>query len=418
MVTPNIDRLAKSGVVFERAYCMVPTCGASRASLMSGIRPTRKRFVSYTARADKEVPGITTLNTHFKNNGYHTASLGKVFHFPADNAAGWSEPPFRAQAPQYAKVESLKNAKSKKGRKRGAPYEFADVPDDFYADGKTADRAIADLKRLGRQNQPFFLAVGFMKPHLPFVAPQKYWDLYPPKTVSLPDNYYAPKYAPKEAIHGSGELRAYAGVPAKGPVSDEMARNMIRGYQACVSYTDSHIGRLLDALEEQGLRENTIIILWGDHGWNLGEHTLWCKHCTFENAMNAPLLISAPTLPGAKAGRTTRSLTEFVDIYPTLCDLAGLDKPSHLEGSSVVPVLKNPQLAAKVSAIGRFQSGDTIRTDRHRFTLYSDGKGKPVSRMLYDHREDPAENLNIAELPENQDLVRQLTRQLKAGMGK
>jgi iduronate 2-sulfatase len=418
MVTPNIDRLAKSGVVFQRAYCMVPTCGASRASLMSGIRPTRKRFVSYTARADKEVPGITTLNTHFKNNGYHTASLGKIFHYPNDNEAGWSETPFRPKADTYANAESLRNAKMKKGRKRGAPYESADVADNFYADGKIADRAVADLKRLAKKDQPFLLAVGFMKPHLPFVAPQKYWDLYPAKNISLPDNYYAPKYAPKEAVHSSGELRAYAGVPAKGPVSDEMALNMIRGYYACVSYTDSHIGRLLDTLDQQGLRENTIVVLWGDHGWNLGEHTMWCKHCTFETSMNAPLLISAPTLKGGKSGKTTRSLTEFVDIYPTLCDLAGITKPDHLEGASVVSVLKNPQAAAKTAAIGRFGGGDTIRTDRHRFTLYSDRKGKPVSRMLYDHRKDPAENLNIAELPENRDLVARLTRQLKAGMGK
>ena len=418
MKTPHIDRLAKSGVIFSRAYCMVPTCGASRASLMSGIRPTRNRFKSYTSRADEDVPDAITLNTHLKANGYHTVSLGKVFHSTADSARGWSEKPVRAKAPTYAKQESTKDAKMKKGRKRGLPYEAADVPDDFYGDGQIANQAVSALKRLSGQKKPFFLAVGFTKPHLPFVAPQKYWDLYPEKTISLPDNYYAPKYAPKEAIHSFGELRSYAKVPAKGPVTDEMALNMIRGYYACVSYTDAHIGRLLDTLDDLGIRDDTIIVLWGDHGWNLGEHTLWCKHCTFETSMNAPLLISAPPLAGGKRDRRTASLTEFVDIYPTLCDLTGIEKPGHLEGTSLLPLLKNPKMILQEAAIGRFGGGDTIRTDRYRFTLYSDRKGKPVSRMLYDHVEDPNENLNIAELPENAALVKRLTRQLQAGMGK
>ncbi len=418
MVTPNMDRLAQAGVVFQRAYCMVPTCGASRASLMSGIRPTKDRFRTYTARADKEAPGATTLNAHFRANGYHTVSLGKVFHSPADSRDGWSEEPFRPSAPRYAKEESMKNPKISKGRKRGLPYEAGDVEDSFYGDGKTADRAVADLKRLAENEKPFFLAVGFAKPHLPFAAPQKYWDLYPANTISLPDNYYPPKYAPKEAIHSFGELRSYAGIPAKGPVSDEMALNMIRGYRACVSYTDRHIGRLLDTLNELGIRDDTVIVLWGDHGWNLGEHTLWCKHCTFETSMNAPLLISAPTLNGSKSGSSSRSLAEFIDIYPTLCDLAGLPHPEHLEGSSLVPILKSPTAMVKTAAIGRFQDGDTIRTDRHRFTLYRDKKGKVVSRMLYDYSQDPNENLNISELPENRELVAALTRRLNKEMGK
>jgi len=418
MITPNIDRLAKSGVVFERAYCMVPTCGASRASLMSGIRPARNRFITYTSRADQDTPNAVTLNTHFKKNGYHTVSLGKIFHTPADNESGWSEKPVRPKAPTYANAASMKNPKRSKGRKRGAPYEAGDVEDSFYTDGQIADQAVSDLTRLAKKEKPFLLAVGFTKPHLPFVAPKKYWDLYPAKTISLPDNYYAPKYAPKEAIHSSGELRSYAGVPAKGPVSDEMALNMIRGYRACVSYTDSHIGRLLDTLDELDIRNDTVIVLWGDHGWNLGEHTLWCKHCTFETSMNAPLLFSAPALAGAKRGVATKSFAEFIDIYPTLCDLTGLSEPDHLEGTSLVPILKNPNTRVKQAAIGRFGSGDTIRTDRYRFRMYHDRKGKLVSRMLYDHREDPHENLNISELPENKDLVAHLTHQLVSQMGK
>jgi arylsulfatase A-like enzyme len=260
--------------------------------------------------------------------------------------------------------------------------------------------------------------VGFFKPHLPFVAPTRYWQNYAFADIHLPDNYFVPKGAPPMAIHNSGELRAYADVPRQGPVDDEFARRLIHGYYACVSYTDAHIGRLLDQLDELGIANNTIIVLWGDHGWNLGEHTLWCKHCCFETSMNAPLIVSAPMLDGVKTETATMAPTEFIDIYPSLCDLAGLPVPDHLQGESFVPVLKDPYTSVKQAAIGRFGPGDTIRTARYRFTLYSDKQGQPVGRMLYDHQEDPGENVNIAERPKNAELVRRLTEQLKVGMGK
>jgi iduronate 2-sulfatase len=207
-------------------------------------------------------------------------------------------------------------------------------------------------------------------------------------------------------------------VPGQGPVEDEFARRLIHGYYACVSYTDAHIGRLLDQLDKLGIADNTIIVLWGDHGWNLGEHTLWCKHCCFETSMNAPLIVSAPMLEGMQTGAATTALTEFIDIYPSLCDLAGLPLPAHLQGESFVPVLKDPDASVKQAAIGRYGVGDTIRTAQYRFTLFEDRQGQTVGRMLYDHQEDPGENENVAERPENADLVRQLTEQLKAGMGK
>lgn len=419
MITPNIDRLAKRGVLFQRAYCMVPTCGASRASLMTGLRPARNRFVTYSTYAEKDAPGITTLNTHFKNHGYHTVSLGKVFHHADDNDQGWSETPWRPSGPTYKLNENAAKAKKNPGRRKyGPPFESADVPDNFYRDGVLADRAIQDLRRLADSKQPFFLAVGFYKPHLPFIAPTRYWDRYPFDAVNLPDNYFVPKDAPSEAIHSWGELRAYADVPKRGPMEDEFARRLIQGYYACVSYTDAHIGRLLDELDALELGSNTIIVLWGDHGWNLGEHTLWCKHCCFETSMNAPLMVAAPMVDGAKAGKMTQTLAEFIDIYPSLCDLAGLPKPGHLQGTSLLPVIKEPTATVKDAAIGRFGSGDTIRTDRYRFTQYSDKKGQPTARMLYDHQTDAGENVNIAERPENAELVRQLTSQLKARMGK
>lgn len=419
MHTPNIDRLASQGTVFERAYCMVPTCGASRASLMSGIRPSRNRFVNYLAWAEKDARGITTLNTHFKNHGYYTISNGKVFHHPEDNTEGWSEPAWRPKdVPWYRRPENhqLHQQRQKQGRrKRGPAWESADVPDNAYADGVLADRAIADLRRLKSKDLPFFLAVGFFKPHLPFVAPKKYWDMYENDDIQLPDNYHVPKDAPKESIHSFGELRAYAGIPARGPVSDETALNLIHGYYACVSYTDAQVGKLLDELDRLDLADNTIVVLWGDHGWNLGEHTLWCKHCCFETSMHAPLIVKAPAIEG---GKKTSGLTEFIDIYPSLCELAGLPLPDHFQGRSFVPLMKKPDQNWKAAAIGRFRNGDTIRTDQFRFTEYTGAKGNFLARMLYDHRVDPGENVNVSERRDKKPVVDSLTKQLHEGMGK
>ncbi|MBI1247705.1 sulfatase-like hydrolase/transferase [bacterium] len=414
IVSPNIDRLASQGTVFERAYCMVPTCGASRAALMTSIRPARDRFVTYLASAEKEVPDITTLNTHFKNAGYYTVSNGKVFHHPEDNAHGWSEKPWRPKAPTYKLAASIAASKTTP-KKRGPAYESADVADDFYADGKLANKAILDLQRLKEQDQPFFLAVGFFKPHLPFIAPKKYWDLYDPNDIKLPETYHRPKDAPDAAIHNSGELRAYAGIPKTGPVSDQTALDMIRGYYACVSYTDANIGKLLDELDRLGLADNTIVVLWGDHGWNLGEHTLWCKHSCFETSMHAPLIVK---VPGKYQGQKTAALTEFVDIYPSLCELCGIDIPEHCQGQSFVPLLKDPTAEGKPFAIGRFSAGDTIRTDQFRYTEYSSKKQGAIAKMLYDHQEDPQEDENVVSQPKLKKEVKQLSQQLQTNMGK
>jgi len=422
MHSPNIDRLAAGGFRFGRAYCNVPVCGASRASLMTGIRPARNRFVGYDTWAERDAAGITTLNTHFRNHGYYTVSLGKVFHHAKDNLAGWSENPWLPQntwmgylLPESQRAWKENREKTKRGRALGPPTEAADVPDNAYADGRLADRAVADLARLAEKDEPFFLAVGFFKPHLPFLAPKKYWDLYPEDEIKLPDNYSRPQDAPDAAIHNWGELRAYAGVPKKGPVSDEMALRLIRGYYACTSFTDAQIGKLLDQLDRLGIADETIVILWGDHGWNLGEHTLWCKHCCFETSMRVPLLVRAP---GFDAGKSTDALVEYIDIYPSLCQLAGLPLPEHLDGRSFVPLMKDPGLAWKEAAIGRYGPGDTIRTDRYRFTEYTDKQGKPAARMLYDHQADPDENVNVSEQPESESLNQSLREQLHVGMGK
>jgi arylsulfatase A-like enzyme len=416
--SPNLDALASSGVLFERAYCMVPTCGASRASLMTGLRPSRTRFVTYLTRADEDAPGIATLNTHFKRNGYYTVSNGKVFHHREDAGAGWSEPAWRPTAGSYRlkASQSVQGRRGAKGKRlRGPAYESSDSADNEYADGMIATKAVDDLRRLADHDGPFFLAVGFMKPHLPFVAPKKYWDLYDPNAITLPENYRVPSGAPDEAIHSSGELRAYSGIPPKGPVSEQTARSLIHGYYACVSFADAQIGRVLDELERLELQDQTIVVLWGDHGWNLGDHTLWCKHSCFESSMHAPLIIRAP---GINGGTKTGALTEFIDLYPTLCDLAGIEKPSHLQGHSLVGLMNDPMAPGKNAAIGRFQSGDTIRTDRYRFSEYTTTGGAPVANMLYDHESDPLENENLAARSENLATVRSLSKELNTRKGR
>jgi len=420
--SPHLDRLAADGVLFDRAYCMVSVCGASRASLMTGIRPTRNRFLSYDTWAEKDAPGATTLNTHFERHGYHTVSLGKVFHHAKDNVQGWSQPPWIPEGnwTGYVLPESLatwnrhREESSSQGRVLGPAYEAADVADDAYADGKLADRGVAELRRLSRQDSPFLLAVGFYKPHLPFLAPKKYWDLYDRAKIDLPENYHPPQDAPREALHNWGELRAYADIPHQGPLSDEMARTLIHGYYACVSYTDAQIGKLLDELKRLDLDDNTIVVLWGDHGWNLGEHGLWCKHCCFETSMRVPLILRSP---GVSGGTKLSALVEFIDIYPTLCELARLPLPDHLQGRSLLPLLKQPGVPWKSAAVGRYGSGDTIRTDRFRFTEFSGSDGKVRSRMLYDHQTDPGENANIAERPANQTAVGELAGKLHETMG-
>ena len=420
MHTPHLDRLAERGVRFERAYCMVPTCGASRASLMSSIRPANDRFLTHFARADEDVPGIITLNTHLKNQGYTTVSLGKIFHDKEDSLEGWSEKPWKPSAPMYITPEA-KGAivKDKKKKSRGPSFESGgDVPDNTYADGRTADEAVQRLKALAQNpDQPFFLAVGFVKPHLPFVAPKKYFDLYPPESIQVPDNYYPPKDAPQGAVHNFGELRSYSDIEKTGVLSEAKAKELIRGYYAATSYADAQLGRILDTFDELGLGENTIIVLWGDHGWNLGEHTLWCKHSCFETSLRAPLLFAAPKSMDLNTNATSQSFAEFIDVYPTLCELAGVPLPKHLDGTSLVPILKDPTVSVKDHTISRFKNGDTIRTDQFRYSVYRE-KGKQTGHMLYDHRKDPDENTNVADHPEYAKVVKELATKLGEGMGR
>lgn len=435
--SPNLDRLAARGTTFLRAYCQQAVCSPSRSSLMTGLRPDTIRIWDLSTHFRDHMPDVVTVAQHFKNHGYHTERLGKIYHTGhgnRDDKFSWSRTETYPSAPRYgpegdAHIKRLLAEAKAKGvdlkdnrfRPRGLAWEAPDVADNELADGMIAENAIHLMREL--KDQPFFLAVGFLNPHLPFVAPKKYWNLYDPATVELADNPYAPKGAPEFAMTTWGELRKYYDIPAEGPLTDAQARKMIHGYFASISYVDAQVGRMLDELDRLGLTQKTIVVFWGDHGWKLGEHGGWCKHTNFELDTHAPMIVSSP---GQKtAGRPTNALVEFVDIYPTLCDLAGLPIPDVLEGLSTAPLLDNPDLPWKTAAFSQYPrsvSGQTLmgysmRTDRYRFTRWEQ-QGDPekvVAVEVYDHEEDPDENVNLAADPANAELVEGLTGQYLKG---
>lgn len=429
IISPNIDRLASEGLLFERTYCQQAVCAPSRASILSGCRPDTTRIYDLNTPLRKAMPDVLSLPQHFRENGYETLSIGKIYHHPSDDARGWSVKPYRAgtfpegkwvgrgyltqEAAQAVREYERKNPGS---QGRGPAFEAADVPDNYYPDGANVDHAIEELRRL--KDKPFFMAMGFYKPHLPFNAPKKYWDMYDRSRIRLADNPFAPKEVTPYSLTDFGELRSYTNIPAKGPVGDDLARELIHGYCACVSYTDSQTGRLLDELDRLGIRDHTVIILWGDHGWKLGEHGSWCKHTNFELDTHVPMIISAP---GRKnRGGRTAALTEFVDIYPSLCEVCSLDVPKHCEGTSFVGLMDDPNRRWKKAAFSQYPRGKvmgySMRTQRYRYTEWQERSGGGiVASELYDHATDDAENKNIAARDDMKEVVAELSGMLREG---
>ena len=388
--SPHIDALAKSGVVFNRAYSNVPVCGASRASLLTGIRPTSKRFLRYNASIKKEAPNVLNLVKHLHNEGYTTISNNKITHLKYD-IEEWDEE-WYPSSKKWRNYITEENILLESNGKHGYAYESPDVDDDAYNDGETANKSIEDLKKLKEAGKPFFLAVGFVKPHLPFNAPKKYWDLYDFNKIELPKNNQFQANVPNRARHLWGELRYYKDIPKKGQVSNEMAKKLIHGYYASVSYVDAQVGKLIKGLDDLGMRENTTIILVGDHGWSLMEHGLWVKHSNFEVALQVPLIISDSDI---QKNKKTNSIAELVDLYPSICDLANISKPAHLEGNSLTNALKNPSKVFKNKAYARYQKGETLIADNFFYTEWQIND-KTIAKMLYDHNTDPDENRNLA----------------------
>lgn len=420
--SPHLDRLAASGVTFTHAYCQQAVCSPSRTSLLTGKRPDTTQVFDLETHFRDKIPDTVTLPQIFKQNGYQSVGMGKIYHGGYDDEASWSVPHRTPQGteryalPKNQQILAASRANAKKrgaqGRApkdgRGPATESADVPDETYHDGAVAKMAVESLEGLAQGEEPFFLAVGFVKPHLPFVSPKKYWDLYDRSDFSLPENYeIAPKDAPPFAGTNWGELRNYSDIPRNGALDADKALELIHGYYAALSYTDAQIGKLLDALDRLNLADNTIVVVWGDHGWKLGEHGMWCKHTNYENDARVPLIMRAP---GKKAGVTSGGLVEFVDIYPTLADLAGLEAPSDLEGASFAPLLDNPDLPWKAAAFSQYPRshggqqlmGYSMTDGRYRLTRWVERKrpSQLVAAELYDHKTDPAENVNVAARPE------------------
>jgi iduronate 2-sulfatase len=413
--SPNIDKLASEGFIFERAYCQVPVCGASRASLLTGLLPTPNRFKGYDSRMDEDTRGYVTLPEYFKNKGYYTVNFCKVTHFPDDQEHSWSEAPVRLDWEKlpdgnwstegwrdYLTAENIGIA-AKHPNDAGLPFEAANVDDTAYVDGKNMKLAVDKLKELKNLNQPFFLAIGLLKPHLPFNSPTRYWELYEDENIKLAPNPFLPHNVPKEGIMNFGELRSYAGIPSKGPVPDSMAYKLIHGYYACISYTDALIGSLLEEMQKLDLIDKTIIVLWGDHGFFLGEHGFWCKHALYEPALHVPLIIK---LPGRESGRVN-TFVELADLFPTLCEMVNLPIPEHLQGKSFFNAFSDSNYVHRTHVYSRYQNGESIKNDDYRYTEYFNTKVERTANMLYNHRLDPDENMNRASDRKYSEIVNQ-----------
>ncbi len=439
LVTPNIDRLAGRSLVFNKAYCQVPICMPSRVSTLSGMyaRKTSQGILrSLLPQGKPSLPG------HFRANGYDTISIGKVYHFNNDDPESWTKrytDTFHEKryvcdgwSAGYQLEENRKGRTyAKTGRNSSAITECVDAPDNAYPDGVSADNAIAALKKYNRSKKPFFLATGFYRPHLPWVAPKKYWDVYRREDIDLPKN----PHFPKDAITRNtwGDLRHYGDKEINDakisneldadtfPVlSEEKQRELIHGYWACVSFLDAQIGRILDTLDTLGMDDDTVVLFVSDHGWQLGEHKLWSKCSNYEEAARVPFMIAAP---GITNGAKTDALTELVDIYPTVCDLTGLSIPEHVEGKSMLPLLKDPSCQWKQAAFQIWGGALSMRTDRYRLTRYDTAAPKGNRYQLpsadryeiYDYETDPSGDVNIAVEPKNKALLDKLVAQMDAG---
>ncbi|KZS38833.1 iduronate-2-sulfatase [Aquimarina aggregata] len=488
-VSPNIDKLASQGLLFENAYCQQAICGPSRASVLTGIRPeTSGVFHNYVKFRDVN-PEVVTLPQYFKQHGYETAYTGKIFHHgDLDEEKSWSRLPaldsmiskgiknpvgFALEKNNKERAETRKEMVAQYGKvakyglASGVAYESTDVSDNTYHDGYNTELAIATMKEMLAQDssKPFFMGLGFNKPHLNWVAPKKYWDLYDRDSIQLAIHVNGPEKGAEMGLHPSFELRVRSGIPKKGTIGKELAITLKHAYLACVSYVDAQIGKMIKALEDANVRDNTIIVLWSDHGFHLGEMGIWGKATNYEIATRVPLIIWTPDMPKESSGRTTDALVELVDIYPTLAALAGFDIPQHVEGTSFKPLLMNPTIPWKNAVFSQFPSpalrewgayplrpamretyfgplieeveeriikqqgnkwdrklfentlmGYAMRTGQYRIVIWKDRdhpETAPIFIELYDHNVDPMETNNIADT--TPELVSQLLEQFNKG---
>ena len=468
IITPNFDRLAKMGTIFLNNACQQAVCGPTRASLMTGRYPDSTGVWDLHTPMRSVNPDILTIPQHLISQGYETTGIGKTYHNPGCTDGKYDIPSWSirynsakvniAQTEYgrcrggYLNPETQKafaaGRKSIRGQKfrSGGAQKIAmtkvggsmtapatecldiDVPDSAYYDGAMTDAACGLLEKLSKGDKPFFLSVGYIKPHLPFVAPKKYWDMYKREDIKIHPFQEMAKDSPDFAYNRNyGELRSYSDMPtrAEGHVSVKQQKELIHGYRACVSYVDTQIGKLLDKLEELKLTQNTVICLWGDHGWHLGDHRQWCKHSNYEQAVRAPLMIAAP---GMKGGQKCSSPTGHIDVFPTLCSLAGVNLPNCVEGKDISPLMRDPSSSVRTAILSQYPRsvngapamGYTLRSKRYRYVKWvamdyrkGERKGLLVTTELYDYEKDPLETVNLADSPEHASIVKEFEKELK-----
>ncbi|MBA4752417.1 MAG: sulfatase [Sphingopyxis sp.] len=424
-ITPNMDRLAQRGVRFDLAYANEAVCAPSRINLMSGARSTSSGIYNFGMNLRDYMPDAVTLPDYFMRAGYHTESMGKVYHIghgTVGDPAGWSVPHHKDKVIEYVDPASTGGVATQEEAlfeeipvpegdpfafartlARGAAWEMPDVADDAYADGRTAARATERLAALKQDKKPFFLAVGFARPHLPFSVPKRYWDMYDPARLPMPQFEQLADGAPAYTDKQGGEINAYREPPQDirgDKFSPELKRQLLHGYYAGVSYVDVQIGKVLEALERNGLAKNTVVVLWGDHGYHLGDHGIWTKHTNLEQATRIPLIFAGP---GIARGKGTGQLAETVDIYPTLAALAALPAPTGpqpIDGTSLAPVLRDTKARVRDYAYHAYprpgRLGQAIRTDRYRLVRWTQEKTGARDYELYDLVGDPEETRNQA----------------------
>ena len=406
--TPHIDRLATSGTVFANAACQWPVCGATRASLMTSLRPEAVGVIDLKTSMRAKNPDVLTLPQHFRNLGYTTAGTGKIYDprcvddKQTMDAPSWAIP-FKGLEHSAIKFKDVD--------------EYAADPvvaDEDLTDGQIAENGLTLMNELARGDEPFFLAIGFKKPHLPFVAPKKYWDLYSERDFPPPAHGGGIINNSGYTLHDGPEFRGYGGVPETGPIPEAVRVRATHGYYACVSYIDALVGKVMARLEERGLAENTIVVLWGDHGFHLGDHGMWGKHSTLEQAARVPLIIRPV---GGSAVRRTSTPVELGDMFPTLCALAGQPIPDQLQGRSLAPALDGSADAVRAGAVTVFKSrgsmGYSFRTQRYRYTEWINKRGKVVATELYDYDTDPLETKNLADDPATAPVRKALAAELR-----
>ncbi len=433
--SPNLNALANKGSLFLNHYVQAPTCGASRYALMTGQRPSKPEHLKNSAiaseissKAEGEIP--ESFIHHFRRNGYHTVGIGKITHSADGLLYGYEEPVSDKKELPHSWDELLfnpgkwvtgwnaffayANGENRQSlKKQVKPYEAGEVDDEGYPDGLTTNLALNKLKELQKQRQPFFMGVGFFKPHLPFNAPKKYWDYYHRDSIPLSENPRIPENIHLQSLHASGEFNQYALGAEKASlsasVSDAYARTLRQGYLASISYIDAQIGKLLKELETLGLDKDTIVVIWGDHGWHLGDQRIWGKHTLFENALKSTLIISSPRLE--HQSKKVRNIVESVDIYPTLMELCSIPINHKIDGESFAQNLTGSNSKKKAVAYSYFRNGISMRTDKYRLTKYFRSAQPTIE--LYDHSIDPNETKNIAS--ENAETVADLMPLLEKG---